>query len=140
MEDIIDIDALVAPLSEESPCGSDARSDTSFDSAYHNLKDARESAMALERPDKSAQPTEKQKGGFTDVSKWQVVVNGAIDILQNSSKDLEVCALLVLGWPGLPGRPAFATAFGSRPDSLITIGRVSFPESTQTKKIALKTG
>jgi type VI secretion system protein ImpA len=96
-ESVIDIEALVAPLSPENPCGYDSRTDTSFDSPYHMLKDARESAMALERPDKSAQPAELQRNAGTDVSRWRTVVDNAIDILQNKSKDLEVCALLIEG-------------------------------------------
>ena len=97
MDSIIDIEALVAPISGDNPCGSDPRSDTGFDSAYHKLKDAREAAMAVERPDKSAQPDNSQQVPVTDVSKWNEVVKIALGILQGSAKDLEVCALLVEG-------------------------------------------
>ena len=97
MDSIIDIEALVAPISSDNPCGSDPRSDTGFDSAYHKLKDAREAAMAVERPDKSAQPDNSQQVPVTDVSKWNAVVKIALGILQGSAKDLEVCALLVEG-------------------------------------------
>ena len=97
MYSIIDIEALVAPISAEKPCGDDPRADTSFESPYHKLKDAREAAMSVERPDRSAQPDDSQKAVVTDVSKWKEVVDGAVSILQESAKDLEVCALLVEG-------------------------------------------
>ena len=44
MEYVIDFEALTAPISEDSPCGSDLREDMSFDSPYQGLKDAREEA------------------------------------------------------------------------------------------------
>lgn len=97
MDSTIDVDALVAPISEESPCGNDPRSDTSFASAYNRLKDAREAAMAVERPDKSALPGESQAPLSIDRAKWKEVVDLAQEILLEIAKDIEVCALLVEG-------------------------------------------
>lgn len=111
MDTVIDIEALLAPLSEDNPCGEDARNDTSFDSAYHALKDARSAAIAVERPDTSAQPNEGQSSAVTDISKWKNVVSTAIDILQNSSKDLEVCALLIEGLARTEGAAGIRDGF-----------------------------
>jgi type VI secretion system protein ImpA len=111
MESVIDIEALVAPISEDNPCGEDPRNDTGFDSAYHKLKDAREAAMAVERPDRSAQPENAEKGAVTDLSKWKTVVDCAASILQDSAKDLEVCALLVEGLARIAGPAGIRDAF-----------------------------
>lgn len=111
MEHVIEIESLVAPLSDDNPCGQDPRSDTSFESAYHRLKDAREEAMAVERPDKSAQPAEGNSGQVSDPAKWQVVVDGATEILRESAKDLEVCALLVEGLARVAGPAGIRDGF-----------------------------
>jgi type VI secretion system protein ImpA len=102
---------LVAPISEDNPCGDDPRNDTSFDSLYNKLKDAREEAMAVERPDKSAQPEESEKGLVTDISKWKAVVDSAVNILQESAKDLEVCALMVEGLARVAGPAGIRDGF-----------------------------
>jgi type VI secretion system protein ImpA len=97
MTDVIDIEALTAPIDPDHPCGTDPRDDSGFDSPYQQLRDAREEAMGVERGDKSPQ-ADAGPGGFTsDTAKWRVVVALATDILQTSAKDLEVCALLVEG-------------------------------------------
>ncbi len=93
----IDIESLLAPIAEDNPCGDDPRQDPSFDSPYQKLRDAREEAMSLERVDKSAQSQEGARGFFSDVTKWQLVVDEASSILRDTAKDLEVCALLIEG-------------------------------------------
>ena len=92
---VIDIETLAAPIGGDSPCGTDLRQDASFDSPYQRLRDAREEAMAVERVDKSAQVEGGDRGFYSDIRKWQEVVDQATAILTASSKDLEVCALLV---------------------------------------------
>ena len=44
-----DLAALLAPISEEAPAGSDLRTDYSPDSIYYRLRDARAEARAAER-------------------------------------------------------------------------------------------
>ena len=66
MDNILDIEALTAPLSDDAPCGTDMREDPSFDSPYQRLKNAREEAMAVEREDRSSQVDESQTGFTSD--------------------------------------------------------------------------
>lgn len=81
---VINIDELAAPVSEEQPTGSDIREDRSPTSDYYTIKDARNSARAAER---SAMFDE------TDadlLAPWRDVAKSAEKILAEQSKDLEV--------------------------------------------------
>ena len=46
---VLDIEALLLPISEAAPCGGDPRSDPSPTSVYQTLKDARHAAADAER-------------------------------------------------------------------------------------------
>jgi type VI secretion system protein ImpA len=84
---IIDIAALLAPVSEEAPAGSDPRSDKQSDSLYYRVKDARNAARSEER---GAVET-----GAATPEEWNTVVSEAIELLSTVGKDLEVAAWLV---------------------------------------------
>ncbi|MBB3060952.1 type VI secretion system protein TssA [Microbulbifer rhizosphaerae] len=103
---IINIDELAAPISEDQPTGSDIREDRSPTSDYYTIKDSRNSARAAER-----------SAMFDDsdadlLAPWHDVAKCAEKILSAQSKDLEVAtwyteALIRLhGFPGL--RDGFA--------------------------------
>lgn len=83
---VIDIDALVAPIAEDQPGGSDIREDRSPTSDYYTIKDARNSARAAER-----------SAMFDDtdadlLAPWRDVAKSAEKILAGQSKDLEVAS------------------------------------------------
>ncbi len=75
------------PISADAPCGVDIRKDTSAQSAYHQLKDARTRARQLERQQLQGEKT-------SSVSHWNQVFEQASSILLHVSKDLEVLAWL----------------------------------------------
>ncbi|WP_444892609.1 type VI secretion system protein TssA [Microbulbifer sp. TRSA001] len=82
----INIDELVAPISEDNPVGDDIREDRSPTSDYYSIKDARNSARAAER-----------SAMFDDVdtdllAPWRDVAKAAEGILGKKSKDLEVAS------------------------------------------------
>lgn len=83
---VIDIDSLLKPISDDAPAGSDPRSDSSSNSLYYKTKDARNAARSAERAsvDLGAPPPEE----------WQVVGEAAMEILENHAKDLEIAAWL----------------------------------------------
>ena len=83
----IDIDALLAPVSEEAPAGSDPRSDRRSDSLYYQVKDARNAARSEERG-------AVETGGATPEG-WDTVVSTAVELLSSVGKDLEVAAWLL---------------------------------------------
>ncbi|MFC6981367.1 ImpA family type VI secretion system protein [Microbulbifer taiwanensis] len=83
---VIDIDALVAPISDDQPTGSDIREDRSPTSDYYTIKDARNSARAAER---SALFDESDADLLAP---WRDVAKTAEKILTKQSKDLEVAS------------------------------------------------
>lgn len=86
---VIDIAALLAPISEEAPVGADPRSDKQSDSLYYRVKDARNAARSEER---GAVET-----GAPTPEEWNTVVSTAVELLATAGKDLEVAAWLVEG-------------------------------------------
>lgn len=96
---VIDIDALLAPISEESPAGSDPRADSSATSLYYRTKDARNAARSVERA--------SVETGSPPPDEWDAVQDTAIEILTTQAKDLEIASWLVEalvrreGFPGL---------------------------------------
>lgn len=84
---VIDIAALLAPISEEAPAGTDPRADTSATSLYYRTKDARNAARSSERAavDIDVPPPDE----------WDTVQATAAEILSGHAKDLEIAAWLV---------------------------------------------
>jgi type VI secretion system protein ImpA len=86
--DVIQLEALLAPVPGEKPAGIDLRLDTSPTSDYYKLKDARFAARAKER--------EIDAGtDIGDLPEWRVILELAPKVLTAQSKDLEVAAWLV---------------------------------------------
>lgn len=94
---VIDIDALLAPISEEAPAGADPRSDTSSSSLYYRVKDARNAARAAER-------SAVEIGGPMP-DEWEDVIEAASEVLSGHAKDLEIAAWMI---EGLVRRDGFA--------------------------------
>jgi type VI secretion system protein ImpA len=86
---IIDIAAVLAPISDEAPAGVDPRGDKQPDSLYYRVKDARNAARSEERG-------AVETGGATP-EEWNTVVSAAVELLSTAGKDLEVAAWLVEG-------------------------------------------
>lgn len=78
-----DIDALLAPISEEQPTGSDIRENGAADSLYYKIKDARNSARAHERSSMFEYSSEANDC-------WRTVLDIAPKILKKEAKDLEI--------------------------------------------------
>ena len=87
---IMDVEQLLAPISDDQPQGIDIREDRSPTSDYYTIKDARNTARATERT-----------GLFDDdvraeaLLQWQPVLEKGQEILTNSSKDLEVATWMI---------------------------------------------
>lgn len=83
---IIDLDRLLAPISEDLPAGDDIRKDSSPTSNYQTIKAARLAARAAERQsvhDGDTQEADKY---------WREVLDLAPEILATQSKDLEIAS------------------------------------------------
>jgi len=94
---VIDLETLLAPISEDAPAGVDPRSDTSVNSLYYRVKDARNAARAAER-------SAVEVGGPMP-EEWEDVVDAALEVLSGHAKDLEIAAWMT---EGLVRRDGFA--------------------------------
>jgi len=85
-EEIIQLDSLLQPISEDNPVGDDIRDDPSPISPYYTIKDARNAARAAER-------NNMFDGDSSEADdQWRKIIDLAPDILQNKAKDLEVAS------------------------------------------------
>ncbi|MGQ9424415.1 type VI secretion system protein TssA [Gilvimarinus sp. F26214L] len=81
---IIDLDRLLAPVSEDAPAGADIRENSSPSSDYQQLKSARTAARSAER-------NSIHDGSTSEADEhWRTVMNLAPNILAEQSKDLEI--------------------------------------------------
>jgi type VI secretion system protein ImpA len=85
--DGLDLEALLAPISDDAPAGADVRADASASAPYFNLRVARSDARADERAADSTGEVASPEG-------WRTVRNLAVEILTKKAKDLEVAAWL----------------------------------------------
>ena len=88
LPEIIDINVLLTPVSNELPAGADARRDASPSSKYQQLKGARTAARAAERQ-------AIHDGDSTGADEhWRKIIAIAPELISNQSKDLEVACWL----------------------------------------------
>ncbi len=83
-EEIIPLDQLLAPISEESAVGNDIRQDDAQNSSYYRIKDARNAARAAERNNMFDSDSSESD------AEWRKIIELAPDILQNQAKDLDI--------------------------------------------------
>lgn len=105
--DGFDLAALLAPIAGDIPGGVDPREDSSPQSLYYRLRDARAEARATERQADSGEVSEAAA-----LPQWEAVTRLATDLLLRRAKDLEVaawCTEALLRCQGLAG-----LAVGSR--------------------------
>ena len=116
---VLDLDALLAPLSGEAPSGADLREDSSAQSIYYRLKDLRSTARAAERRGDAGEESDAAQG------EWRQLYDLTREALTKQSKDLEVACWLVEalvrrnGFAGLrDGLVLVCGLFESFPDNL----------------------
>jgi len=85
-EEIIQLETLLLPISDDNPVGNDIRDDPSPISPYYTIKDARNAARAAER-------SNMFDGDNSEADdQWRKIIDLAPEILQNQAKDLEVAS------------------------------------------------
>ena len=98
-EEVIDIEGLLSPVSEEQPSGSPLRdgADASLSAKFYTIRDASQRARDLERQNRDysyLSDEERENEPAPERADWHNVVTLATDILSNDSKDLWVAAWL----------------------------------------------
>jgi len=83
---IIDLDSLLQPISDELPTGTDVREDSSPTSTYQSIKSERNQARAAER--QSVHDGESQEAQ----DHWRKIISLTPKLLTEQSKDLEVAS------------------------------------------------
>jgi len=112
-EATFDIDALLQPISDDTPQGVDIREDYSPTSVYYQIKDARAAARSAERAN---QMSDDPEAIYQTVPEWQTVLRIAPEILTEKGKDFEITAWYIealireFGFAGL--RDGFILASG----------------------------
>jgi type VI secretion system protein ImpA len=86
---VVDLNALLAPLSAEAPSGVDLREDSSAQSIYYRLKDLRSTARAAERRSDAGEESDAAQ------AEWRQLFELTQEALTKRSKDLEVGCWLV---------------------------------------------
>lgn len=86
----MDIENYTKPIREDNPCGRDLREDTSVESIYYKLRDARNSARKAER----LALADAEDAGTVD-DNWFQLKKMALQALEHETKDLEVVAWLI---------------------------------------------
>lgn len=83
-----DLAALLAPVSGDAPVGVDLREDSSPQSPYYRLRDARAEARATERA------MESDAEATASPPQWRTIRDLGIEAIAGRSKDLEIAAWL----------------------------------------------
>lgn len=107
-----DLEAILAPISEDQPTGVDVRADFTPTSIYFRLRDARSDARDAER---QAESPEAQVGEEALQARWRPVVTLAAKALKETTKDLEIATWLteaLVRTAGLEGLMAGASVIG----------------------------
>ncbi|MFC3151752.1 type VI secretion system protein TssA [Litoribrevibacter euphylliae] len=104
--EVLDINTLIAPISEASPVGEDPRADISPTSRYFTLKDFRNQARANER---AALVDEDLVGSLAN--DWRPILDQVPDALVSEGKDLEYVAWLIEALCRLEGFSGLAVGF-----------------------------
>ena len=80
----IPLEKLLTPISDEFGVGENLRENTSADSAYHRIKDARKAARAAERNNMFDNDNSEAN------NHWRQILDLAPDVLESQSKDLDI--------------------------------------------------
>lgn len=93
---ILDIEGLLAPVDDASPCGTDPRLDSSPTSPYQALKDARLAASDAERNIERGFAEESDAQGAEEAARksWELIAVEGPALIATTAKDLEIASWL----------------------------------------------
>ncbi|MBS0352008.1 MAG: type VI secretion system protein TssA [Proteobacteria bacterium] len=102
--DLMDTEALLAPISSENPAGIDIRKDTSAQTLYRQAKQARANARGIERQ-------QLQGNNLSSKTDWKNVYRLSVNILTTQAKDIEVATWLIEAGLRLHGFTGLSAGF-----------------------------
>lgn len=109
MKAIVDVKAVLAPISKKNPVGEDLRADQAMDALYYQLKDLRTESRDIER--------RQSLGEGLDVRPpWPKLAKLAVQALQEKSKDLEIASWLTEALLRMHGFSGLASGFSVMAD------------------------
>lgn len=126
---VLDIERLLAPITDEAPCGRDLREDVSPNSLYHTLRDIRTQARNNERSARADGETD-----FVQSADWQPIIDQAPEILATQSKDLEIVAWLVEALSRSRGFQGVAAGFALARALIERFGTDLYPQPDEDGK------
>ncbi|MEX0731274.1 MAG: type VI secretion system protein TssA [Aquisalimonadaceae bacterium] len=134
----LNVDALLAPVSDDAPTGIDLRDDGSANSVYYTLRDARTNARNSER-------TALGNGdvNYISAADWSEVLDNAPTILRERSKDMEAVAWLIEALTRIHGFQGVAVGFSLARRLIETFGEALHPhpdEDGKASQLAALTG
>jgi type VI secretion system protein ImpA len=93
---ILDVEGLLIPIDDASPCGTDPRLDSSPSSTYQVLKDARFAASDAERNIERgfAEESDAQRAEEAARKSWELIAVEGPGLIAKTAKDLEVTSWL----------------------------------------------
>ncbi|MGF6232850.1 type VI secretion system protein ImpA [Inquilinus ginsengisoli] len=103
--EVLNIQALLAPVPGSSPTGADPRSDGPPAAPFQRLRDLRAQARTQERA------ADAEEDAAPPTAEWRQIVAAASEILAGQSKDLEVAAMMVEGLTRLHGYAGLRDGF-----------------------------
>ncbi|MEM1452968.1 MAG: type VI secretion system protein TssA [Planctomycetota bacterium] len=86
----LELDALLLPISESSPTGTDQREDASPTSPFRDARSTAKDARAAERHGQLPPVV-----GQDEAERWRPILDLGAQVLKEQSKDLEVAALMI---------------------------------------------
>ena len=89
--EILNLEALLTPISEENPVGADLREDYSPTSKYYMIQDLRTDARAAERAGAAGTDENNEVPGLAN---WKKILKEVPKCLEKDTKDLELAAWL----------------------------------------------
>lgn len=124
--EVLDFTKLLAPVSEESPTGSDLRADISPLSDFQKIKEDRKAARQTETQlDRgTGDPAQDAKLVPPD---WRPLVDRAVKVLAEKSKDMEVTAYMIEGLTRTKGFAGIRDGFRLAADLISTYGDALYP-------------
>jgi type VI secretion system protein ImpA len=103
--EILDFEMLLSPCENNSPFGDDSRLDSSINSLYFKVKDARSAARSIERA------TEQGNNPENQTPDWDTVVELSEELISTKAKDLEIASYLIEGLARTNGFPGIRDGF-----------------------------